>query len=515
MLFGSYRVIHKAWCSTTPIPRYPCQARCYDPAVDAAHLSQRRCFAALVLFFFATPILNQEIQAPPPAALSAREVAVRLAAVGPRSAAEPRRRAAGFLLDALRRAGLERVRAVPHDRLVNVEGVLPGEVADEIVLSAHYDSVAWSPGAGDDASGCGVAVAAAAELRRTPLRHTVRVVLFDGEEAGLLGSKGWLEDLGADAGRRILADLNLEMLGWSRSAGPVILSFPGRTAAGRGQSPGWLVHAILQSGKAVEWPYAVADSHFPLRAQLVMRSWALAYGSDSESFLERGIPSVTLSDSSLREADPACHRSSDAAGRLDARRLERWTEAVAAAVRRLDTLAGRPLPEDQYLVVRGRVWLRRDLMWIAFLLWAALVLRSRRGRWRGGSAAERRRQMRAYLPGFLFRLLLLLAVSFAPVFSVLLLPAAALALFPPRNVWMRSLWIVLGFLPLLSFLHALLIAFAGEIILPQGGFQAGPAAGALIPATLLAYALTIARGPFAAGRAPELTGDDPPGKVES
>ena len=430
----------------------------------------------------------------PPGSDPAHDVAATLAALGPRSAEEVRGRAAALLLDDLRRAGLEQVRALRLNGLVDVEGVLPGKTAEEIVLSAHYDSVPQSPGADDDASGCGVALAAAADLRRTPLRHTLRIVLFDGEEIGARGSESWLTALGPQGGSRILADLNLEMLGWSGSAGPVIHSFPARTAAGRALAPGWLVHAVLRSGEAVGWPYAVADRRAPVLMQLVIRSASLRYGSDSEPFLKRGIPSLTLSDSSLFAIDPAYHHPTDVADRLDSRRLERWTQAVAAAVRRLDVLAGRPLPEDEYLAAFGRVWLRRDLMWIGFLLWILLVFRGRPGRWRGVPAAEHGRQMRAYLPGFLFRLLLLLAIFLAPVFSVLLLPAAVLVLVPPRAIWARILWIAAGLLPPLALLVAIQVAAAGRIVRLGSGFQGGTAAGILIPAALVAYGFVIARG---------------------
>ncbi|HEV8581120.1 MAG TPA: M28 family peptidase [Thermoanaerobaculia bacterium] len=447
----------------------------------------------------------------PPGPLSAHEVATRLAALGPRAEGEAKARAVPLLLDALRRGGLSRVRAVRHGDLINLEGVLPGATPEEIVLSAHYDTVEWSPGASDDASGCGVAVAAAADLRRTPLRHTVRIVLFDGEEHGLQGSRAWLADLGAAGRDRILADLNLEMMGWSGSAGPVILSLPSRTLDRR-LPPGWLVHAVLRSGEAVGWPFAVADNRFPLLAQLVSRSARMPYGSDSQSFLGQGVPSLTLSDSSLLVEDPAYHRSTDTAARLDARRLDRWAQAVTAAVRRLDSLAGRPRPEDQYLVLFGRVWHRRDLMWAGFLLWVLLVFRGRPGRWRGGSAAEHGRQMRGYLPGFLFRLLLLLAIFLAPVFSVLLLPAAALALVPPRPDWARILWIVAGLLPVAAFLVSSGLAIGGRIVSLQGGFLGGPAAALLIPAALLTYGWTIALGPL---RERRLTGVHASGKIET
>ncbi|HEX9940608.1 MAG TPA: M28 family metallopeptidase [Thermoanaerobaculia bacterium] len=466
--------------------------------------------ASCCLFLAAAPAFTRTGGESPSQPPSAQAVTAGLAALGPRSGEAAQARAVRLLVAALRHAGLQQVRAAPvrgRQRLVNVEGVLPGKVPEEIVLSAHYDSVPRSPGADDDASGCGVAVAAAADLRRTPLRHTVRVVLFDGEEIDSGGSQGWLTDRGPGAGRRILANLNLEMVGWPGSAGPVIHSFP----VHRRLAPGWLVHSILQSGRAVGWPFAVADNRFPLLGQLVIRSAAVRYASDSESFLGRGIPSVTLSDSSLLTLDPAYHRPADTAGRLDARRLDRWTQAVAAAARRLDALAGRPLPEDQYLALGGRVWLRRDLIWAGFLVWALLVFRGLPGRWRGSSAAERGRQMRAYLPGLLFRALLLAAVFFAPVFAVLLLPAAVLALAPPRPLWARIVWIAAGLLPFLAYLTALAVASRHRIASLEEGFQGGIPAAILIPAALLAWGFLIARGRSER----RLTTADAAGKVET
>ena len=142
---------------------------------------------------------------------------------------------------------------------------------------------------------------------------------------------------------------------------------------------------------------------------------------------------------------------------------------MAAAVRRLDALAGRPLPEDQYLVLFGRVWLRRDLMWMGFLLWVLLVFR-------GTARPLARRLSRgagppdARLPaGVLFRVLLLAAIFLAPVFSVLLLPAAALALLLPRPWWARALAIAGGILPLLSLLLALAAAAVLAIVRLEDG----------------------------------------------
>jgi hypothetical protein len=397
----------------------------------------------------------------------------------------------------MRRAGLERVRAVPvagRPSLVNLEGSLPGVSGQEIVLSAHYDTVAGSPGAGDDASGCGVVLAAAADLARTPRRHAVRVVLFDGEEKGLLGSQAWVKGLAPEARSRVLANLNVEMVGWPGSAGPVLHTFPVREKGRRVMPPGWLVHAVLRGGEAAGLPLSVADNRYPVLGQYVLRSARVRLAADSDSFLKMGIPAVALSDSSALKLDPAYHGPEDTAARLDAKRLERWTDLVAASVRRLDALAGRPLPEDRYLAAFGRVWLRRDLMWPVFLVWALLVFRGRPGRWRGASAEEHRRQGRAYVPGFLFRMLLLLAILLAPVFAVLLFPAALLALAPPRRVWARALAIALGVLPALLVTAAVVSAIAIGAASRKAGFEGSWLDAGLVAGTLVCYALLIGRG---------------------
>lgn len=447
--------------------------------------------AAGLLLLAAPPAEGRE-------ALSAHEVAAGLARLGPRPADRPgsQARAVAFLLDAMRRAGLSGVRAVPvpgAPEIVNLEGVLPGKSDREIVLSAHYDTVSQSPGAGDDASGCGVALAVAADLARTPLDHTVRVVLFDGEETGLLGSRGWVAALSPERTERILANLNVEMVGWAGSAGPVIHTFPVRVGEERVMPPGWLAHFLLRSGEAVGWPLSVADNRYPVLAQFVLRSARVRLAADSNVFLARGVPAVALSDSSLLLLDPAYHRPADGPSRLDPARLGRWTDLIAATVRRLDGLAGRPAPEDRYLAAFGKVWLQRDLLWAGFLLWALLVFRGRPGRFRGASAEVHGRQMRSYLPGYLFRILFLLALFLAPVFSVLLFPAAALALVPPRRAGLKLLWLLLGLLPLLLLLTALGVAAAEGIASLRGGFRGGWAAAILIPATLLAWGLSLGR----------------------
>jgi Peptidase family M28 len=65
--------------------------------------------------------------------------------------------------------------------------------AGAILLGAHYDSVARSPGADDNATSLST-VLEAARLLSAPTPRTLKLVFFDLEEIGLLGSQAFIED---------------------------------------------------------------------------------------------------------------------------------------------------------------------------------------------------------------------------------------------------------------------------------------------------------------------------------
>jgi len=428
------------------------------------------------------------------AAPSAREVASGLAGLGPRpDGAKTQDKAVAFLVDTLRRAGLRDVRAVPvaaRPSVVNVEGVLPGETDREIILSGHYDSVKQGPGAGDDASGCGLAIAAAAHLAGTPLHHTLRVILFDGEETGLHGSRGWVESLSPAARDRILADVNLEMVGWAGSTGPTIHAIPvvsklEEDRKKRVTTPGWLVRAALEGGLSAGWLLHLADPRHPLAMQLLLRGTRVRFGADSDSLQAQGIPAVTLSDSSFFALDPVYHRPADTADRLDAGRLDAWTRAVVATVRRLDGLGSRPAPEDDYLVLAGHVWSRWALAGIGLALAVLLLLQYR-------------------LQGWPFPVLLAAASVIAPTLAIPLLWLAALLGFVrPGGRWGRTLWTGLGLLPFLLYLLLLAGAFAARLSSWKSGYQESWTGAALVVAALVAWTLAMRRAPAAAAALPD------------
>jgi hypothetical protein len=110
--------------------------------------------------------------------------------------------------------------------LTNLVGDLPGTnpTLQPVLVTAHYDSTAtgtprWgeqtdpAPGAGDNASGVAIALEIATALSLSGVKPAApfRVVLFDGEEIGLVGSAAYVEDLGV-GGSGIDCALNVDMV---------------------------------------------------------------------------------------------------------------------------------------------------------------------------------------------------------------------------------------------------------------------------------------------------------------
>jgi hypothetical protein len=98
--------------------------------------------------------------------------------------------------------------------VTNLIGVLPGTRPDlpAVLLMAHYDSVAGSPGAADDATGVAAVLETVRALQaRGPRARDVIVLITDAEELNLDGARGFF---GGDPLRdRVGAVINLEARG--------------------------------------------------------------------------------------------------------------------------------------------------------------------------------------------------------------------------------------------------------------------------------------------------------------
>ena len=86
-----------------------------------------------------------------------------------------------------------------------------------ILIGAHYDAVPGTPGADDNATGVAVLLELAAVFANSPLKYPLRLVAFDLEEYGLLGSTAYARHLKQE-GQKLRLMLSLEMLGYCNNA---------------------------------------------------------------------------------------------------------------------------------------------------------------------------------------------------------------------------------------------------------------------------------------------------------
>jgi len=137
------------------------------------------------------------------------------------------------------RGGYPLAAGITHDIITRIPGYAPTR---PLLLIAHSDSVPGGPGAADDGEGVAVLLETMRALRSwPPLRNDLIFLITDGEEAGLLGAKTFVDAHPAAAG---LA-LNFEARG---SSGPGMMF---ETSRGNG----WMVRQLASAA-----PYPVANS---------------------------------------------------------------------------------------------------------------------------------------------------------------------------------------------------------------------------------------------------------------
>jgi hypothetical protein len=99
----------------------------------------------------------------------------------------------------------------------NIIALRPGRdpAAPAVAIMAHYDSVADSPGAADDAAGVASALEIARAIPQTAQQRDLVVLLTDGEEIGLVGARHFFAQgtAGDPLAGRIGALVNLETRG--------------------------------------------------------------------------------------------------------------------------------------------------------------------------------------------------------------------------------------------------------------------------------------------------------------
>lgn len=106
------------------------------------------------------------------------------------------------------------VRGKTHQNLIlNLPGSNDGKQKPLILIGAHYDAVPGSLGADDNATGVAALLELARAFAAQPARYPVRLVAFDLEEYGLLGSSEYAAQLRQQQ-LPLRLMISLEMLGY-------------------------------------------------------------------------------------------------------------------------------------------------------------------------------------------------------------------------------------------------------------------------------------------------------------
>jgi hypothetical protein len=191
--------------------------------------------------------------------------------------------------------------SVRGEEAFNVVGELPGNgtTSDIVVVGAHYDSTSEqprvaAPGAEDNASGVAGLIELARVLSTSPPAATIRFVAFSGEEAGLFGSRDYVDRLmtSGESGR-VRAVVNMDMIGYS------------------GDDDLDVLLESDESGKDLMRVLSDAAAGTGLRIETSLNP----FGSDHVPFIQAGIPAVLVIENDW-DSYPGYHRSSDTPEKL-------------------------------------------------------------------------------------------------------------------------------------------------------------------------------------------------------
>lgn len=189
------------------------------------------------------------------------------------------------------------------DMAGNVIATLPGTKFPEqvVIAGAHYDSRSTritdptqrAPGADDNGSGSAhiLELARVFAENRLSFEYTVQLVLFCGEEQGLVGSRAYATHL-ADTGVSVLAMFNADMLAYR-------LPNTERTVG-------------MKDRYVADWLLAVANDLARQYVPDLLVGSSASCCSDHQSFTENGFPAIGYFENEGSASDyPHYHQSSD------------------------------------------------------------------------------------------------------------------------------------------------------------------------------------------------------------
>jgi len=300
----------------------------------------------------ASPVAFDEARARAHIDMLARRIGSR--AIGTPANRQAREYLGGVLQDAGFIVRYQETDAVDSARgltahVVNIIASRDGQLRDAVALVSHYDSVPDGPGAADDALGVSTCLESARVLAGQRLRHSLFVLITDGEEAGLMGARAATTD--AELASRVRTFLNFDGTG---AAGPTLLFETG---------PGW-------NPPLSAWASGAAT---PRGASFGIEIYR-RLPNDTDFTVLKGLGASGLNFAPVGDSY-AYHTDRDIAQRVDAGTLRQEIANTIGTVRALDAMEWtRPKPEPPtFFDLFGRGAVVYGATIDAAIVWAAVL----------------------------------------------------------------------------------------------------------------------------------------------
>jgi hypothetical protein len=256
--------------------------------------------------------------------------------------------AVNHLRNILEQAGYavtERTYLAESQEVSNVEVSIAGSdsAGETLIVGAHYDTVAGTVGADDNATGVAAVLELARQLRESKPRKNIRFVIFVNEEppffqTNRMGSLVYAQQLRRE-NVRVSAMISLEMLGFYSDA-PGSQKYPavlGLFYPSRGNFLGFVGNSDSRDlvRRAVR---AFREStSFPSEGIAAPAEWPGIGWSDQWSFWQVRYPAIMITDTALFRY-PYYHTPLDTANHLDFDKVARAVEGVQHVIESLSVV---------------------------------------------------------------------------------------------------------------------------------------------------------------------------------
>ena len=195
---------------------------------------------------------------------------------------------------------------------------LPGEIEEQIIFTAHYDSTSLSQGAYDNMSGCVGILAMAEYFAKNPHRYSLRFVFCGSEERGLLGSKAYCIQHEAEL-KDVALVINLDMIGCIM---------------------GKFISCVTAEMALVNYiSYLGSELGFQVKA------YQDVYSSDSTPFADKGVPAVSFARAAGRDLAPI-HNSYDTVAVMKMEQMQKDVDFITAFASRMANAAICPVAKE-------------------------------------------------------------------------------------------------------------------------------------------------------------------------